>query len=130
MAYGRLATMEIHELIRLARAGENTSTIARVLRINRRTAIRYRAWAGEQGVLTGTLPDPGRLQRLIATTLPVILPPQQTSTVAAYGDEITHMRERGMEIAAIRSRPEFFASWRLRVGLRGQMIRMAYPDLS
>jgi len=98
--------MEIHELIRLARAGESSSTIARILGINRRTAIRYRGWAGEQGLLTGAAPDAGRLQQLIAATLPAVLPPQQTSTVAVYGDEIIQMRERGMEIAAIRSRLE------------------------
>ncbi len=48
--------------------------------------------------------EPAALQRLITTTLPPTLPPQQTSTVAGYGGEIAGMRERGMEIAAIRSR--------------------------
>jgi transposase len=113
--------MEIHELIRLTRAGESTSTIARVLGLNRRTVIRYRGWATEQGLLTGEVPDPGTLQRLIATTLPVVLPPQQTSSVAPYHAEIVVMRERGMEIAAIRSRLEerhggpvsYSAVWRL-----------------
>jgi transposase len=98
--------MEINELIRLARAGESSSTIARVLGLNRRTVIRYRGWASEQGLLTGEAPDAAALQRLITTTLPSVPPPQQTSTVAVYGEEIARMRERGMEIAAIRSRLE------------------------
>lgn len=106
MAHRRIALMEIHELIRLARAGESTSTIARVMGLNRRTVIRYRRWAAEQGLLTGAALDAGKLQPLIATTLPAPLPPQQTSTVAAYREEISQMRERGMEIAAIRSRLE------------------------
>jgi hypothetical protein len=106
MAHGRIATMEINELIRLARAGESSSTIARVLGLNRRTVIRYRGWASEQGLLTGEAPDAAALQRLITTTLPSVPPPQQTSTVAVYGEEIARMRERGMEIAAIRSRLE------------------------
>jgi len=121
MANGRIATMEINELIRLARAGESTSTIARVLGLNRRTVIRYRGWASEQGLLTEAPMEPAALQRLITTTLPPTLPPQQTSTVAEYGEEIAGMRERGMEIAAIRSRLEerhggsvsYSAVWRL-----------------
>jgi len=113
--------MEINELIRLARAGESTNTIARMLGLNWRTVMRYRTWADGQGLLAGDLPDPATLHRLIATTLPVVQPPQQTSSVAAYRDEIVQMRERGMEIAAIRSRLEerhggpisYSAVWRL-----------------
>jgi transposase len=98
--------MEINELIRLARAGESNCTIARVLGLNRRTVIRYRGWATEQGLLTSEALDAAALQRLITTTLPAVPPPQQTSTVAGYTEEIAAMRERGMEIAAIRSRLE------------------------
>jgi transposase len=98
--------MDIKELIRLVRAGASTSTIARVLGINRRTAMRYRSWAGDQGLLTGAAPDAAAPQRLITTTLLAVLPPQQTSTVAGYGEEIVQLRARGMEIAAIRSRLE------------------------
>lgn len=106
MANQRIATMDIKELIRLVRAGEDNSTIARLLGLNRRTVMRYRAWASEQGLLVGEARDPATLQQLITTTLPAVLPPQQTSTVARYGEEIKQMRERGMEMAAIRSRLE------------------------
>jgi transposase len=113
--------MDINELLRLARAGESTSRIARMLGLNRRTVMRYRAWAEEQELLAGDLPDPAVLHRLIATTLPVVHPPQQTSSVAPYRAEIAEMRDRGMEIAAIRSRLEerhggpisYSAVWRL-----------------
>jgi transposase len=106
MAYRRIAFMDITEVLRLARAGESTSTIARLLGHNRRTIIRYRAWAAEQGLLEGELPEPAVLHQLLEATLPAPLPPQQTSSVALYGAEIAQMRERGMEIAAIRSRLE------------------------
>lgn len=106
MANTRITTMDIKELIRLVRAGESNSTIAGLLGVNRRTAIRYRAWASEQGLLVGESLDPATLQQLIVTTLPAVPPPQQTSTVAVYGEEIIQMRERGMEMAAIRSRLE------------------------
>lgn len=113
--------MDINELLRLVRAGESTSAIARMLGLNWRTVTRYRRWAGEQGLLVGDLPDPATLHQLIAATLPVIQPPQQTSSVAPYREEIAAMRERGMEIAAIRSRLEerhghpvsYSAVWRL-----------------
>ncbi len=113
--------MDIRELVRLARAGESNSTIARVLGVNRRTVIRYRGWAGEQGLLSGEVPEPAALQRLLATTLPAVQPPQQVSSVARYREEIAQLRGRGMEVAAIRSRLEerhghhisYGAVWRL-----------------
>lgn len=113
--------MEIHELIRLARAGESNSTIARVLGLNRRTVIRYRGWASAQGLLSGEIPDPAALHQLLAATLPAAQPPQQISSVVVYRAEIAQMRERRMEIAAIRTRLEerhghpvsYSAVWRL-----------------
>ncbi|MDQ2742824.1 MAG: IS21 family transposase [Chloroflexota bacterium] len=106
MANMRITTMDISEIIRLLRAGESDRMIARMVGTNRRTVVRYREWATEQGLLEGELPAIGDLQRLLTTTLPAVLPPQQTSTVARYGEEIKQMRERGMEMAAIRSRLE------------------------
>jgi transposase len=121
MAYRRITTMDSSEIIRLLRAGESDRTIARVLGHNRRTVVRYREWAREHGLLSGELPPALQLQRLLATSLPRVLPPQQTSSVAPYAAEIARMRDRGMEIAAIRSRLEeqqgqpvsYSAVWRL-----------------
>ena len=67
--------MDIHELLRLVRAGESTSATARMLGLNWRTVTRYRTWADAQGLLTGDLPDPATLHHLIATTLPVEVRP-------------------------------------------------------
>jgi transposase len=106
MAYRRITVMDLRELIRLLRAGESDRRIAELLGHNRRTIIRYRQWATEQRLLTGELPTPATLQRLLHDTLPPVLPPQQTSSVARYADEIRVMRERGMEVAAIRGRLE------------------------
>ncbi len=113
--------MDIRELIRLVRAGESDRRIAAVLGHNRRTVIRYRQWAADQGLLDGDLPTPAVLQRLVDTTLPPLLPPQQTSSVAPYADEIRDLRGRGLEVAAIRGRLEerhghpvsYSAVWRL-----------------
>jgi transposase len=100
--------MDIMELLRLLRAGESERTITRSLHHNRRTIARYRAWAAEQGFLDGgsPLPPAAEIQARLAQTLPPQLPPQQTSTVSHYADEIVAYRARGLEAAAIRSRLE------------------------
>ena len=48
----------------------------------------------------------GALQRLLTTTLPSALPPQQRSSLAPYREEIRTLREQGVEFAAIRARLE------------------------
>jgi len=121
MAYRRLDVMEIIELVRLLRGGVSDREIARLLGHNRRTVIRYREWAQHQGILKGEMPSSMALHRLLAETLAPLLPPQQTSSVEMYTEEIAQMRMRGMEIAAIRGRLEerhghpvsYSAVWRL-----------------
>lgn len=121
VAYRRMLVLEIAEVVRLLRAGESDRRIVELLGVNRRTVAKYRSWAVEQGLLEGTLPAARTLQELLDRTVPKALPPQQTSTVEAYRDEIRQMRARGMEIAAIRTRLEethqtavsYSAIWRL-----------------
>lgn len=96
--------MDLHELLRLLRAGESERTIRQLLGYNRRTIRRYLAWAREQGLLGGPLPDPATLQALLDRTLPPLPPPQQTSSIAAFRDEIAALRTQGVEVAAIRAR--------------------------
>ncbi len=106
MANRRIATVDMLEILRLVRAGESNSTIAQVLGCNRRTVIKYRQWLTAQGLLEGPLPTAGALQRLLTTTLPPVLPPQQRSSLAPYREEIRTLREQGVEFAAIRVRLE------------------------
>ncbi|MEA2640604.1 MAG: hypothetical protein QOF51_1998, partial [Chloroflexota bacterium] len=121
MSNRRITTMDIMELLRLLRAGESERTITRAVRHNRRTVARYRAWAETEGLLEGTLPPAAEVHARLAQTLPPQLPPQQTSSVAAYATEIAAYRARGLEVAAIRSRLEeahgaplsYSALWRL-----------------
>jgi len=104
MANRRIDTMDVLELIRLLRAGESTRSITRLLGHNRRTIARYRAWAETQGLLDGLPPTPAQVQHLLTTTLPALVPPQQTSSVARYADAILAYRAQGMELAAITAR--------------------------
>ena len=116
--------MDVMELVRLLRMGESDRAIAGCLGHTRRSIARYRAWAVEQGLLHEAheaMPSAAEVHRLLAQTLPLVPPPQQTSTVATYRKEILDYRARGMEVAAIRSRLEevhgqpvsYMAVWRL-----------------
>lgn len=106
MSNRRIATMDIVELVRLLRAGEGDRALTERVGLNRRTVAKYRVWAAAQGFLEGPMPKSGLVHRQLAQTMPPALPPQQTSTVGTYRDEIAELRQRGMEIAAIRVRLE------------------------
>ena len=114
--------MDVMELVRLLRMGESDRAIAACLGHTRRSIARYRVWAQEQGLLQKEeAPTAAAVHRLLAQTLPLSPPPQQTSTVATYREEILAYRARGMEVAAIRGRLEevhgqpvsYMAVWRL-----------------
>ena len=121
MSNRSITTMDVMELVRLLRMGESDRSIAGCLGHTRRSIARYRAWAQEQGLLQQeAMPTLAALHRLLAETLPAPVPPQQTSTVAGYRQEILDYRDRGMEVAAIRGRLEevhgrsvsYMAVWR------------------
>ncbi|HEV7216167.1 MAG TPA: hypothetical protein VGP33_13715, partial [Chloroflexota bacterium] len=106
MSNRRIATMDVMELVRLLRMGETAAlrasarAIAGCLGHTRRSIARYRAWAQGQGLLGEALPQAAEVHRLLAQTMPLVPPPQQTSTVATYRQEILDYRARGMEVAA------------------------------
>ena len=126
--------MDIHEIVRLLRDGASDHEIRSLVGLNRRTVARYRRWASEQELLVGPLPDVSALEARLQATLPVVLPPQQTSTVAAYRDEILALRQQGVEVAAIRARLEeahgqplsYSALWRLVRRLEGDPAPAAF----
>ncbi|MGH7860849.1 MAG: IS21 family transposase [Candidatus Dormibacteraceae bacterium] len=121
MSNRRIATMDVMEVVRLLRMGESDRAIAACLGHTRRSIARYRAWVQEQGLLQKEGPSAAEVHRLLAQTMPLTPPPQQTSTVATYRQEILAYRARGMEVAAIRGRLEeahgqpvsYMAVWRL-----------------
>lgn len=96
--------MEIREVLRRVRAGESDRAIAQRLSIDRKTIARYRAWAAEQGLLEGELPDLAALQARLQATLPPAMPPQNASTVAPYREIVVQLRREKVEIAAIHQR--------------------------
>jgi hypothetical protein len=51
MAGRRIDTVDIRELLRHLRDTTNDSAVKRATGLNRRTIVRYRRWAQEQGLL-------------------------------------------------------------------------------
>lgn len=74
--------MDLREVLRHVQTTTNLRAIQRATGLNRRTLMRYRSWATEQGLLAGPLPAPEALQQLVARTLAPPAPPQVVSTVA------------------------------------------------
>lgn len=93
--------MDIREIVRHIRATESDRAVNRATGIHRLTVKRYRAWANEQGLLSGPLPSLEELQVLARETLKTPPPPQNVSSVEPYRKVVKELRQQGVEVAAI-----------------------------
>ena len=130
--------MDVLELVRLLRRGASDRTLTAALGLNRRTVAKYRRWARDQRLLERPdLPGAAELEAALQRAFPSPMPPQQTSSLVRFRDEIAALRERGMEIAAIRGRLEerhrepvsYSAVWRLVHRLEGPAVRNGPRDV-
>ena len=120
MASRRTPTMDVHEVVRLLQAGASDREVAQLVGRSRRTVAAIDAGLSK-GLLAGPLPALGELETRLAASLPATLPPQQTSTVERYREEIMALRAQGVEASAIKTRLEerhqvpisYSAVWRL-----------------
>ncbi|HEU5423360.1 MAG TPA: IS21 family transposase [Nitrolancea sp.] len=101
MAGRSIDLMDVREILRYLQTTTNLSAIQRATGLNRRTLMRYRAWAMEHGLLTRPLPSLEELQQLVARTLTPPAPPQTVSTVEPYRDLVRDLHARGVEGTAI-----------------------------
>jgi Integrase core domain len=101
MAGRSLDLMDVREVLRHLQTTTSLSAIQRATGLNRRTIMRYRRWATEQGLLAGPLPPLAGLPRLAAQTLAPPAPPQTVSTVEPYRDLVLELHARGVEGTAI-----------------------------
>ena len=69
--------------------------------VDRKTVGRYRVWAVEQGLLSGTLPCLGDLNRLLEETMKSSPAPQNVSSVEPYREVIVKLREANVAMMAI-----------------------------
>lgn len=96
--------MDIREILTQLQAGISERQISRDLNLARQTVKRYRTWAETEGMLTGELPPVDKLQTRLAQTLPMPLPPQNTSSVQPYGEVVQQLVDQEVEVAAIHQR--------------------------
>lgn len=93
--------MEVRTVLHHLRAGESSRRIASALEMDRRTVQRIRAWAEQEGLLRGELPDMETLQYQMSRLYTDEAPPQNQSRVQAYQDLVVRLRREGHESRAI-----------------------------
>ncbi len=101
MAGRSIDLMDVREILRHLQSTTNLSAIQRATGLNRRTLMRYRAWAIEQGLLAAPLPPLEELHQLAARTLTPPAPPQTVSTVEPYRAVVEALQAQGVEGTAI-----------------------------
>ena len=106
MAGKRKKIVDIYALLQHLRAGVSNRGIKRDLGLDRRTVRKYREWAKEYSLLSGTLPPIEEIYQLLEETMPTQQPPQSQSTVEPYREQVVKLRENGVEISAIKARLE------------------------
>jgi transposase len=121
MSGRRSSVLDIREILRRVRLGESDRAIAAGMKISRKTAKKYRAWAEEMGLTQGPLPPANTLNALLQSSLPDAPPPKGESSVEPYRDLVARWREQGLEAQAIWQRlsdnhsfnGSYSAVWRL-----------------
>ena len=122
-----LNLMDIREILLQIRAQGSDRQVARDTGHNRRTIQRYREWAESQGLLAGELPALEELQRLLQTSLPERIPPQNRSSVETYREFVEKWDRANVEVAAMHQRlrergytGSYAAVWRFVRRLKGK----------
>ena len=96
--------MDIRQIVLHLQANDTISAVQRATGLNWRTVQRYRAWAEQQGLLSGPLPPLETIQQLVAATLTSPTPPQTVSSLEPYRDRILRLHADGVEGTAILQR--------------------------
>lgn len=104
MSERRLKQMDIREIIRHIREGRSDRQIGKDLAVDRRTVKRYRAWAEEQGLLGGDLPDHENLLKILDLTMPEKTPPQNSSKADPFRCRIKELLGEKVKVTAIYDR--------------------------
>lgn len=100
----RKSPMDVRATLVLLRRGVSERQVAQQLGVSRGTVKRYRVWAAEQGLLEGALPPLEELQSLLASTRPVVAPPQNRSSLEVYEPLVRALLAEEVEVAAIHQR--------------------------
>lgn len=98
--------MKIREILTHLRAGSSNRQIERDMKVDRRTAQRYREWAEKQGLLAGELPELEQLCAILESTMPDKQPPQNISSVEPFREVVEKLIKEKVEAKAIYHRLE------------------------
>ena len=94
--------IDLHEVVRRIRAGQNNTRISADLELNRRTVSKYRQWAKRHGLIDqAEAPSHGQVMALLKATRSESAGPSRPSKAEPYRDQIIAWREEGVEIQAI-----------------------------
>ena len=93
--------MEVRKVLNHLRAGQSNRCIAKDVGLDRLTVGRIRAWAKEEGLLDGALPEMAELQARMTTLYADDGVPQNRSSVARHRDLVVRLHREGVESAAI-----------------------------
>lgn len=93
--------MEVRKVLNHLRGGQSNRRIAQDVGLDRRTVSRIRAWAHQEGLLTGELPAMAELQSRMASLYMDSDAPPARSAVAPYAQQVQRLHEEGVEDAAI-----------------------------
>jgi transposase len=99
--------MDIRTVVRYLQASTSVSATGRATGLNRRTIMRYRSWAQQQGLLDPQRPLPAleEMQELLARTLPPPpAPPQTVSSVEPYRELVNTLYRQQVAGTAILQR--------------------------
>jgi transposase len=97
----------LQELVRLHRLSTGSREVARLLKMGPNIERRYRVALGAAGLLAGDpaeLPELERLKEAVRAVLQPKLPPQQTSSLQAWVEQIGGLVEKGLGPRAIYDR--------------------------
>ena len=98
-------TLQIRQLLLHLRANRSEREISHDTGLARDTIRRYKKWAKQHHLLEGEpLPEAQQLQSLLDSTLPPLLPPQNTSSVEPYADLVATLLAQNIEMAALHAR--------------------------
>ena len=100
MSASRVDMHRLQELVRLHRLGTGAREVARLLEMSPNTEREYRLAFAQAGLLVGELAILPPLE-VLKSVLPARVPPQQTSTVDAWAQEVARLTGKGCGPRAI-----------------------------
>lgn len=99
--FRRKDTMDIQQLLTHIRETSSDRKVHRDLGVARPTVKKFREWAEENGLLQASLPPLEDLQKLLEKSMPIASPPQNTSTMEPFREDIMEFAKKDIPMTAM-----------------------------